>query len=113
MSGLRKLGDDAEERAANFLIESGFTIVTRNFSTRSGELDIVALDGELLVFVEVKLRRGSSPEEAITATKATRLRAAAREYLQKMGESERSFRFDLVAVTPAEIRHHQNALQTD
>ncbi len=113
MPGLRKLGDQAEDRAALYLIESGFTIVTRNFSTKSGELDIVALEAEMLVFIEVKLRRSSAPEEAITATKAKRLRAAAREYLQKMDEGDRPFRFDLLALTANEVRHHRQVMQSD
>ncbi|MEQ1932606.1 MAG: YraN family protein [Fimbriimonadaceae bacterium] len=113
MSGLRTLGDQAEDRAAQFLQDQGFTIITRNFSTRSGELDIVALEAEMLVFVEVKLRRASAPEEAITPTKAKRLRSAAREYLEKMGESLRPYRFDLLAMTANEVRHHRQVMQSD
>lgn len=113
MSDLRRIGNAAEERAAEYLIEQGFTIVTRNAHSRGGEIDIVALDDEVLVFVEVKLRRSSAAAEAITPTKALRMRRAAREYLQSMGEPERAFRFDLVAIEPSGLRHYRQVLSQD
>lgn len=106
-------GNQAEDRAAAYLIEQGLTIVTRNAHSRRGEIDIVALDGDLLVFVEVKLRRVSNPEEAITPAKAVRFRAAARDYLISIGEPERPFRMDLIAVDTSDIRHYRQVLRSD
>jgi putative endonuclease len=51
MSSLRRLGQDAEDRAADFLIAKGLTVVTRRFTVRQGEIDLVALDGDEIVFV--------------------------------------------------------------
>lgn len=111
MSRTRRLGDEAEERAVDFLQSLGYTIVTRNAHSRRGEIDIVALDGDLLVFVEVKMRQASLPEEAIGPIKAARLRDAARDYLISVAETERSYRFDLIAVDSEEIRHHPGVLR--
>jgi len=112
MSFTRRRGDEAEARAADHLRGLGYTIVTRNAHSRRGEIDIVALDGEMLVFVEVKQRRQGDPEEAVTPTKAQRIREAARDYLQSMGEPDRLFRFDLIAIGPDSLRHHQDVLQS-
>lgn len=112
MSASRRLGSDFEDQAADFLLTQGFTIVTRRFRARRGELDLVALDGDLLVFVEVKQRKdGYVPEEAIGSQKIERLYSAAREYLQSTDQSDREFRFDVVAISGSEIRHHRDVFK--
>ena len=109
MPNLRRIGASAEDRAADFLIGEGFTIVTRRRKMREGELDLVALDGEVLVFVEVKQRSapGYVPEESIGSRKATALQRAGDEYLFQMGE-DREFRFDLIAIDADGLRHHKD-----
>ena len=105
---VRRKGTDAEDEAADFLIGQGFTIVTRRFKASGGELDLVALDGDLLVFVEVKQRRaGYVPEASIGQLKRDRLFKAAHDYLEKTGQPGRDFRFDVVALFPNGIRHHR------
>ena len=113
MPNLRGVGRAAEDRAAEYLIGKGYTIVTRRYSSRSGELDLVALDGEVLVIVEVKERRapGFAPEESIPEIKAQRLLAAAQEYVAAVGEGSREIRFDVVAIDRNGLRHHENALE--
>lgn len=103
----------AEDSAADYLVQIGYTIVTRRFKCRHGELDIVALDGETLVFVEVKERRapGWSPEEGVDRKKVEALCAASEEYLWKMGETSRTVRFDLVAIDSDGLRHHIDAFR--
>jgi putative endonuclease len=102
-------GAQAEEMAAAFLAERGLTIVARNFRRRCGELDIVARDGETLVFVEVRLRRNASfggAAESITAAKRARLTAAAGLYLARLNRAP-PCRFDAVlmdALDSARIR---------
>ena len=112
MSDLRRVGRDAEDRAAAHLLDQGYTIVTRRFSSRSGEIDIIAFDGDVLVFVEVKERRapGYLPEEGVGETKIGRMRRAADDYLIKMGEIGREIRFDVIAIDSKGLRHHRHAL---
>jgi putative endonuclease len=98
----RNLGKRGEEAARAFLEKNGYTVVTSNYRTRSGEIDLVALDGQVLVFVEVKTRSGQSygsPWEAITPKKQKQISKVAAEYLihNKVVDSEA--RFDVVAVT--------------
>jgi putative endonuclease len=91
-------GAHAERIAAEFLTARGLTIVTRNFRTRRGEIDLIARDGGTLVFVEVRLRRSpyfGGAGASITAAKCARLAAAARFYLATLG-SEPPCRFDAV-----------------
>lgn len=112
MPNLRRVGQEAEDRAAQYLLDKGYTIVTRRYATRSGELDIVALDGETLVFVEVKERRapGWLPEDGVGNVKIGRWRAAAEDYLIRMEQLGRSIRFDVIAIDAHGIRHHQDAI---
>jgi putative endonuclease len=91
-------GARAEALAAAYLERQGLAIVTRNFRTRFGEIDIIARDGRVLVFVEVRMRRSrrfGGAAESITATKRTRLVAAANLYLARLGR-EPPCRFDAI-----------------
>lgn len=112
MRNLRAEGAAAEDRAAEFLLAKGYTLVTRRRATKGGELDLVCLDGETLVFVEVKARAapGFRPEEALGAAKAAHLRAAARSWTLACGEASRPWRFDLVAIDATSLRHHEDVL---
>jgi len=113
LSGVRRLGADAEDRAAAFLSDLGYTIVKRGYKASRGEIDILALDGDTLVVVEVKerTRAGVRAEESITEAKAKRLAAAARQYLQAVGELDRGVRFDVVCFDPTGVRHHVDAFR--
>lgn len=101
----RKKGTEAEDRAADFLLDKGYTLVGRRIKTQRGELDIVALDGDLLVFVEVKAARSGEPEWNLTEAKQAKLRLAAEDYLIQIDQPTRPVRFDLIAVVGEEIRH--------
>lgn len=104
-------GDAAENQAANYLLGLGYTIVTRRFKTRSGEIDLIAIDHQTLVFVEVKFRTTASPEESVTTLKSERFQAAVAEYFAKTDQPELPARYDLIAITPTELRHHKNAIR--
>jgi len=95
-------GRAGEDEAARFLEERGLTIVARNVRAGGGELDLVALDGRRVVFVEVKWRRDASrgaPAEAVTPLKKRRLLSAARAWLaQNPAAGGRDVRFDVVAI---------------
>jgi ribonuclease HII len=80
----KKLGDDGEEKAAQYLIEHGHAIVARNWKTKWCEIDIISVHGDTLYFVEVKYRKNAKAGEAIEAITKTKLRqmAFAAEYYQ-------------------------------
>ncbi|MBW6503633.1 YraN family protein [bacterium] len=98
----RARGDTAEDLACRHLEGSGCTIVERNFRTKGGEIDIVAREGDVLVFVEVRSREDAgfgTPEESVTPAKRRRVVAAARRYLSGVPPSSwREARFDVIAV---------------
>lgn len=109
----RKLGAKAEQIAADFLEKQGYHILQHNFYSRAGEIDIIAKEGEYLVFVEVKYRSNASkgmPEEAVTLRKRASLIKTARYYLmKKYYNQEIPCRFDVVAILENEIRIIKNA----
>jgi putative endonuclease len=87
--------------AAQTLQARGLTIVERNFRCRAGEIDLVALDGGTLVFVEVRSRRAmgaGTPFESVDGRKQARVARVARHYLAARGHGERDVRFDVVGV---------------
>ena len=97
----RSTGRRGESVAAAHLGSLGYRIVATNVRTRNGELDIVAWDGDVLVFVEVRARRGAgfgTPEESITPRKRQRLVTLAEEYLQGLPDPAPPCRIDVVAV---------------
>lgn len=94
-------GAAAEGLAANHLRQHGLSILERNFRCRFGEIDLIARDGEAIVFVEVRMRGRSDfggAAESITAAKRERLRKAARHYLARERRLPRC-RFDAVLVS--------------
>lgn len=100
MSGKKKLGNWGENVAAIHLEAKGFTIKERNWRHQLGEIDIIAQDGQELVFVEVKTRRGDqlgSPEEGLTAGKSRRLVQLAQIYLSDL-DVDADWRIDMVAL---------------
>jgi len=102
MSDLRQqLGNWGEERAAKFLRARGYNIIERNWRCAVGELDLIAWEGECLVFIEVRTRRSrryGTPEESVTPAKQARLIELAHIYLQEHPELEGDWRIDVVAV---------------
>ncbi len=95
------LGARGEVAAAHFLRRKGYRIVARQLRSEFGELDLVALDRRVVVFVEVKTRRSLSaghPAEAIDIPKQRRLTRAALAFLRQHHLLEQSARFDVVAV---------------
>lgn len=101
-SGKRSLakGAQGERVAAEFLVRRGLAIISRNYRCRRGELDLIARDGDTLVFVEVRWRTGTrfgGPAESIDAHKMQRLTCAARHYLGAFGLIM-PCRFDVVLI---------------
>jgi putative endonuclease len=97
------IGQYGEERAALYLEEQGVRILARNYRTRRGELDLIAQDGEIICFVEVRFRAESSfgsPLETVGPKKQKRIAYAATEYLAKHSHFARRFpcRFDVISI---------------
>ena len=101
MAAKDELGKRGEDLAAEFLSNAGLVIVERNWRCSQGEIDIVALDGAELVFVEVKTRSSVAfghPFEAITAPKMARLRRLAGAWCEQHPGRYRSIRIDAVGI---------------
>lgn len=92
------LGRRGEDAAAEFLRRGGMDVLARNVRTAFGEIDLVAMDGGVVVFVEVKTRRGAGALEAVDARKQKRLSRLALVFLARAGWLDRAARFDVVAV---------------
>jgi len=112
------LGRRGETAAAKFLKQLGYRILERGFDSPLGEIDIIAIDGRTIVFVEVKTRSSTEaghPADAVDATKQRRMTQAALAYLKAHNLLQTPARFDVVAVTwrnahePPAIEHFQNA----
>jgi putative endonuclease len=98
----RQVGKDGEDAAAALLLQEGFTVITTNFKTSFGEIDIIAEDGDTLCFVEVKSRSGDAfgvPAEAVTVKKQRKIAKVAAAYLTRSLPAGRTCRFDVVAVS--------------
>ena len=115
----REVGAKGENVAAEHLKKRGYKIIQRNFRCRQGEIDIIAQQGECLVFVEVRTKKSygyGTPEESITIEKSERLISLAEGYIQTLDTPPLSWRIDVVAVelTPgnktSRLEHIENAI---
>lgn len=112
-------GSAGERTAAAYLADRGYHVLEHNFRCRGGEVDLIALDGATLVFVEVKLRRTlarGAPIEAVTPVKQGRVRKAAQTYLSYSGRVFHRIRFDVVCIMKStkntDITHLKAAFTT-
>jgi len=95
------LGDFGEEEACKFLKKKGCKILTRNYRTPGGEIDIIARSGNVILFVEVKTRvsdRFAQPWEAVGFRKRKNIRAAAKQYIREIDARNLEFRIDVISV---------------
>lgn len=98
----RSLGRRGEDAAARYLRRKGYTIVARGFRGRHGEIDLIAVTGRTVVFIEVKTRTDQSaghPADAVDERKQRRIVYTALGYLKRHDLLECSARFDIIAVT--------------
>ena len=113
MINKRELGTEYETLACEYLEKEGMKIIARNYRVRIGEIDIIAMDGDELVFIEVKYRKDRSyggAEYAISPAKQKVIRRVADWYIKQHRINPNSFfRFDAVLIDGADIEHIKNA----
>ena len=116
----QRLGEAGERIASRYLEQQGYQVVDRNIRRREGEIDLVALHGETLVFVEVKLRTSrkmGAAVQAVSPAKGARLRGLAEAYSADHPELPANLRIDLVAIEltvggeVGQLNHVQNAVE--
>jgi len=108
----RQIGTEKEKLAGAFLEKNGYQIIEYNFRCRQGEIDIIAKDGDYLVFCEVKYRSGTkagTPMEAVDYKKQRIISRCALFYITKKRLGELPCRFDVVSVTNQGIQVLKNA----
>jgi putative endonuclease len=112
-------GRSGEVLARSYLEARGYRFVTSNWHCRAGELDLIMIDGQELVFIEVKARHGERSgraEEAVSRSKSRKMLAAAEWFITKHPEYHELFwRCDLIAINytsngPPDIAHYVNAI---
>jgi putative endonuclease len=103
----QQFGEAGEALAARLLRKKGYKIVATNYRTQLGEIDIIARDGDTLVFIEVKARqsgRFGSPKWALTPRKQRKISMVALYYLKTTGQSDAKARFDVVSIRSDAVR---------
>lgn len=111
----RAKGGYFEDMACKYLVEKGYILLSRNFRCRLGEIDIIARDGDYIVFVEVKYRQNYKkgyPAEAVGSGKIRRISEASAFYIHKNNlPLDAPYRFDVVSIEGNEIKHIVNAFE--
>ena len=109
----REKGSRYEDLAASFCTGKGMRVLERNYRRKTGEIDLICQDGPVLVFAEVKFRKGLQngfPEEAVNYGKQQRIYRTAEWYLQeKRLPPDTPCRFDVISILGSDITHIENA----
>lgn len=117
LNSRQRLGKSGEETIAKYLQKNGYKILVKNYRCKVGEIDIIAIDGPYLVFIEVKTRSGlgfGSPASAVNTRKQRQISRAAQYYLAEQQLFDSPARFDVVSILCADgkswqIDHINNA----
>ena len=97
----KELGDLGEKAARAYLEKRGYKVLESNFRSREGEIDLIALHGEVVVFAEVKARTShalGTPQEAVTPRKLEKIKNVALEYLATHPDLPPDWRIDVLAL---------------
>ena len=108
----KTFGNMGEAQAFHYLVKNDYKILETNYTTKLGEIDIIAKKDNVLVFVEVKKRttaRFGLPREAVTPFKQHKIKLVASYYLQRTKSYDNVCRFDVIEIIGEEINHIQNA----
>lgn len=101
MNKKRKIGDFGEDLAAQYMIDKGYEILSRNFSKPYGEIDIIAIKDDIICFVEVKTRKSTQygyPREAVNYHKQQRIIKASQIFMMENNMNNYFMRFDVCEV---------------
>lgn len=113
----RSKGASGEEIAAKYLIKKGFKILEKNYNTRLGEIDIIALDKKTVVFIEVKTatQKGfGDPINWVPPRKQVRIIRTSQVYMKNHGTTETLMRFDVVAIdADMRVNHVRDAFRSE
>jgi len=116
MNDRRARGQAGESLAVDYLLKKGYRILQRNYRYEHGEIDIIAEDGDVLIFIEVKTFRSKKfgePEDAVTKNKRERIRKTADGFIFENTIDDKICRFDVIAIdcekTAPVIRHIEDA----
>jgi putative endonuclease len=117
LNSRQRLGRSGEETIAKYLQKHGYKILVKNYRCKVGEIDIIAMDGPYLVFIEVKTRSGlgfGSPASSVNTRKQKQISRAAQYYLAEQQLFDSPARFDVVSILwadgkPMQIDHINNA----
>ncbi len=118
MKNKRKTGKEGEEIACKFISELGYQILERNYQYGHGEIDIIAKDGDIIVFIEVKYRKSLEygyPEDSITKNKKNQIRKTAEAYIYQKNIYDQSCRIDVISILhlpdqKPQINHYINVI---
>jgi putative endonuclease len=104
-------GREAEKMATDFLVSKGYEIIAKNYRAGKGEIDVIARDKDVIVFVEVKSRKNTAfgyPEMAVSPQKERLLQATAEVFLTEKNLLH-DIRFDIISISGNEIEHFEDA----
>lgn len=107
-------GQQAEQQALEYLGKQGLKLITQNYHSRRGEIDLIMEDENTLVFVEVRYRKSAkygSALESVNNQKQARIIHTAEHYLQQHPSKHSAYRFDVVAINPNNIDWVKDAFQ--
>ena len=110
----REIGALGEAKVVRFLEKNGCRILEKNYFCKIGEIDIIAKEKDITLFIEVKYRKNSGtgmPFEAVNFPKQIKIMRCAMLYAQSKGLFEKPIRFDVIEILGEEITWHKNAFQ--
>ena len=104
-------GDEGERIALNYIKKLGYKVIETNFRNKIGEIDIIAYDGNVLVFIEVKYKKSDYfglPREAVNYHKQRKIMMVAQSYIKTKNLYHKVSRFDIVEILGQEVTHIKN-----
>jgi putative endonuclease len=105
---MNTLGNEAEKVALNYLLQQGLRLISKNYQTKFGEIDLIMQDDKSIVFIEVRFRKNNAfggAIESITTSKQHKIAKVAEQFLQQYGNQ--ACRFDAIVMDKPDVQHIQ------